>query len=161
VDEPDIVAISATESHIDGRLSIDDVNEQLNIALPTSDEYDSISGFVFSQLGREPLPGDRVRYENMEFIVEQVEGIYIRTLRALRLADLDADGNAAPAPADSDDGAPLVIGGAPTGAMTIISSATGDEVNGVPGQIRGNDGPNTAATDDDTPLSEQRRSAAR
>ena len=91
---------------------------------------------MFSQLGREPLPGDRFRYENMEFIVEQVEGIYIRTLRAIRLADLDADGNAAPsatASPDADDGSPLVLGGAPTGAMTVISSATGDEIAAAPG----------------------------
>ena len=103
VDEPQIIEVSPVEFNIDGRIGIGDVNDHLGIELPEGgDEYDSISGFVSSRLGRAPLPGDRVRHESMEFVVEQVEGMLIRTLRAVKLATADEEAEGANG---SDNGA--------------------------------------------------------
>jgi CBS domain containing-hemolysin-like protein len=83
VDEPEVQVLSETESLIDGRMSIDDVNDRLGLDLPHKD-YDTIGGLVFGLLGHEPAPGERVRYEGIEFLVEQIDGRRIRSLRAVR-----------------------------------------------------------------------------
>lgn len=95
VDEPEIQVVSSTESLIDGRMKIDDVNDRLGTNLPTGGDYDTISGFVFGELGREPSVGDRVRENGHEFVVEHVDGLRIRTVRAIRVPgnNRDGDGN--------------------------------------------------------------------
>ena len=57
---------------VDGRLSIDEVNELLDVELPT-EEFDTIGGFVVGQLGRAPAPGEEVRYDGLRLVAEEVE----------------------------------------------------------------------------------------
>jgi putative hemolysin len=83
VDEPDMQVLSATESLIDARMSIDDVNDRLGTHLEDKD-YETIGGLVFGILGHEPLPGERVESGNMEFVVEEIEGRRVKTIRAIR-----------------------------------------------------------------------------
>lgn len=84
VDEPEVVVVSATESLIDGRMTIDDVNDRLGLDLPHED-YETIGGLIFGQLGHEPTPGERVRVDGLEFVVEHIEGRRIKTVRALKV----------------------------------------------------------------------------
>jgi CBS domain containing-hemolysin-like protein len=42
------------------RTHVDEINAALAIALPEDDDFDTIGGFVFSQLGRVPVVGERV-----------------------------------------------------------------------------------------------------
>jgi putative hemolysin len=83
VDEPEVQVLSETESLIDGRMSIDDVNDRLGLELPHKD-FDTIGGLVFGLLGHEPSLGECVRQDGMEFCIERVEGRRIRTVRAIR-----------------------------------------------------------------------------
>lgn len=128
-DEPTIVPVSSGEWHIEGRQTIGDVNDALGTDLPESETYDTISGWIFNQLGREPLPGDHVRSENFEFIVEQVEGMRIQSLRALRTATAGADESA------SEDGTAAAV-------ALPAPSRTGDTPND--GNARADDGGNGA-----------------
>lgn len=84
VDEPDVQVLSASESLIDGRMGILDVNERLGVDLP-NDEYDTIGGLVFGLLGHEPVVGERVTQDSIEFYVEQMDGRRIRSLRAVKV----------------------------------------------------------------------------
>ncbi|MDD4890354.1 MAG: hemolysin family protein, partial [Phycisphaerae bacterium] len=43
---------------VDGRVHVDDLNEQLKLTLPENEDYDTISGFVISSLGRIPKTGE-------------------------------------------------------------------------------------------------------
>lgn len=43
---------------VDGRMSIDDLNYELGIALPEHENYETIGGFIFSTLGRIPEVGE-------------------------------------------------------------------------------------------------------
>jgi putative hemolysin len=86
VDEPDMETVSATETLIDGRMSIDDVNDRMGLELPHKD-YDTIGGLIFGQLGHEATPGERIRIKDLEFVVETVEGRRIRTIRAVRVGE--------------------------------------------------------------------------
>ena len=58
---------------IDGTFSIDDFNEQFGVELPIED-YHTVAGFVFGQLGRAAEPGDEVAHDGIVFHVDSVEG---------------------------------------------------------------------------------------
>src|SRR5438105_3004493 len=58
---------------IDGTFPIDDFNEQFRTELPAED-YHTVAGFVFGQLGRAAQEGDEVSHDGMVFRVEEVEG---------------------------------------------------------------------------------------
>jgi putative hemolysin len=58
---------------IDGTFPIDDFNEQFHCDLPQED-YHTVAGFVFGELGRSAEPGDEVAYHGVTFRVDSVEG---------------------------------------------------------------------------------------
>jgi putative hemolysin len=90
VDEPEVQVLSETESIIDGRMSIDDVNDRLGIELPHED-VNTIGGLVFSLLGQEPVSGDRVRSEGIDFVVEAMDGQRVSSVRAIQVGDSDSE----------------------------------------------------------------------
>jgi putative hemolysin len=58
---------------IDGTFPIDDFNERFGTKLPDED-YHTVAGFVFGQLGRAPEVGDDVSWDGLRFDVLEVEG---------------------------------------------------------------------------------------
>jgi len=64
---------------IDGTFPIDDFNERFHVELPVED-YHTIGGFVFGQLGRAPERGDDVSFDGMRFDVLDVEGSRINRI---------------------------------------------------------------------------------
>ena len=44
-----------------GRVHIDEINERLGLDLPEDADYDTIGGFVFSELGHVPVAGEQPR----------------------------------------------------------------------------------------------------
>ncbi|MEX0939570.1 MAG: hemolysin family protein [Pirellulales bacterium] len=43
-----------------GRAHVDEINEEMGFSLPEDGEYDTIAGFVFTELGHIPLPGESI-----------------------------------------------------------------------------------------------------
>ncbi|MGH3043683.1 MAG: hemolysin family protein [Gaiellaceae bacterium] len=80
-DLPDdsIERVDETHIRIHGTFSIDDFNEQFGTGLPQED-YHTIAGFVFGELGRAPQPGDEVAYDGLRFSVVEVDGQRIERL---------------------------------------------------------------------------------
>jgi putative hemolysin len=80
-DLPDesIERVDADTIRIDGTFPIDDFNEQFQAELPAED-YHTVAGFVFGQLGRAAEPGDEVSHDGMRFQVVDVEGSRIERL---------------------------------------------------------------------------------
>jgi putative hemolysin len=78
---------------IDGTFPIDDFNEEFHVELPNED-YHTIAGFVFGELGRAAEPGDTVAHDGMSFEVDSVEGQRIDRLTV----------TFAPAPPRREDG---------------------------------------------------------
>ena len=64
---------------IHGTFTIDDFNEQFDLALPQED-YHTVAGFVFGELGRAPQPRDQVEYDGLRFKVIEVDGQRIESL---------------------------------------------------------------------------------
>jgi putative hemolysin len=79
-EEDEIQFISPNEVILDGRVSVDDVNEllKLNIA---ADDYDTIGGYVLNQLGAAPKVGATMKLGNAELRVEAVQGTRIKKVR--------------------------------------------------------------------------------
>ena len=73
VSEEQIEQVDEDTYRIDGMFSIDEFNERFGTDLPDED-YHTLAGFVFGQLGRAPQPGDDVSYDGMRFDVLEVEG---------------------------------------------------------------------------------------
>jgi CBS domain containing-hemolysin-like protein len=64
---------------IDGMFPIDEFNSRFGTDLP-DDDFHTLGGFVFGQLGRAPEPGDDVSYDGLRFDVLEVEGNRIEKL---------------------------------------------------------------------------------
>jgi CBS domain containing-hemolysin-like protein len=84
-EEPRIEAVGESEFLLDGRLDLDDVNDLLGADLP-KDTADTLGGFVYGELGKVPVAGERLVAGGLELKVEQVIGRRIRKIRARRIA---------------------------------------------------------------------------
>ena len=78
----------------DARIDLDEVNELLELHLPSGDS-NSLGGFIYGQLGHVPAPGEQVPSDRVEFEVLSVTGRRIRKVRAVRLPEAaPSDGEA-------------------------------------------------------------------
>ncbi|MEO8606947.1 MAG: hemolysin family protein [Chloroflexota bacterium] len=68
---------------VDASISVNDFNDLLDVEIST-DDSDTLGGFLFTQLGRVPEAGDRVEHENLMMRIETVEGRRIRKVRVIR-----------------------------------------------------------------------------
>jgi putative hemolysin len=73
VSEEPVEQIGEDSYRIDGMFSIDDFNQRFGTDLPDED-FHTVGGFIFGQLGRAPEPGDDVSHDGMRFDVLEVEG---------------------------------------------------------------------------------------
>ncbi|MBV7273858.1 HlyC/CorC family transporter [Clostridium sp. PL3] len=78
----DIKKIDSNIYLVNGLIPIDDINESLNINLP-SDDIDTIGGFVVTLLGTIPKDDDAsvVEYDNLKFKIEKVNEKRIEELK--------------------------------------------------------------------------------
>ncbi len=73
----------------DARIDLDEVNELLELQLPSGDS-DSLGGYIYGQLGHVPAPGEHVANDHVAFEVLSVTGRRIRKVRAMRLPEAPA-----------------------------------------------------------------------
>ncbi len=79
-EEEDIEVVKEDEYIIDGSAHIDDVNEMIGINIETED-FDTIGGFVIGVLGRFPEAGEKVEYDGIKFVIEEIDKNRIEKLR--------------------------------------------------------------------------------
>ncbi len=90
VEEPGVETLSDGSLRVPGRTPIDDVSEALGLELPDT-EWDTVGGLVFNLLGHVPEEGESVRFQDLEFRAERVQGRRIVSVRIRRLAPAPAD----------------------------------------------------------------------
>jgi CBS domain containing-hemolysin-like protein len=73
VSEVQIEQLDDDTYRIDGMFPIDEFNERFGTSLPDED-FHTLAGFVFGQLGRAPQPGDDIEFDGMRFDVLEVDG---------------------------------------------------------------------------------------
>jgi putative hemolysin len=87
-DLPDesVQRVDEARIRVDGTFPIDDFNEQFQQELPQED-YHTVAGFVFGQLGRAAEAGDEVVHDGLRFYVLEVDGPRIERLEIEFLAE--------------------------------------------------------------------------
>ena len=70
--EKEVTKINDNEYLVDPEMRIDEVNERFDLHLQ-SEKFDSIGGFVIELLDRMPKSKDEVEFENLKFIVVNVD----------------------------------------------------------------------------------------
>ncbi|MGQ0814209.1 MAG: hemolysin family protein [Gemmatimonadota bacterium] len=80
--EPDFTVTPEGDVLIDGGTGIDEVNERFGMDL-SSEDYDTIGGYIFGALGRVPQPGDSIFVEGSGEL--RVEGTEERRITSVRL----------------------------------------------------------------------------
>ena len=87
-DEPEEMRrVSDEVVEIDARVHIDDLNDALRLELPEDEDYDTVAGFVFAELGYIPQVGERLESHRARFAVLAADERKITRLRVERLQD--------------------------------------------------------------------------
>jgi CBS domain containing-hemolysin-like protein len=71
-EEPRLHIIDQRHALAPGALRVEEVNSALSIAIPESEDYDTLGGFIFSTLGRLPAEGETVKHDNLVLTVKRV-----------------------------------------------------------------------------------------
>jgi len=66
---------------IDASLSIKDLQDEYSLPFPESPEYETLAGFMLSQLQRMPKGGDIIKYQGMKLTVVDMEGRRIARIK--------------------------------------------------------------------------------
>lgn len=73
-EEDEIIQINDNEYVISGTTRLGDLEDIINLPkLDEDEDYDSISGFIVSQLGRLPQDGDEVKLDNQKLVVDECD----------------------------------------------------------------------------------------
>jgi len=73
VEEPELEEVADGVYRVDGKLAIDEVNEVLDTELP-DEEWDTVGGLMLGLMGSIPDEGQEVRFQNLRFKAEKVNG---------------------------------------------------------------------------------------
>jgi CBS domain containing-hemolysin-like protein len=76
---PDIVQIKGNKWLVSGKTDIYQANKELNLGIPESTNYDTVSGFFLELVERIPNPGESVRMNNWMFTVKDMDGNRIQS----------------------------------------------------------------------------------
>jgi putative hemolysin len=109
---------------IEGGMDIEEANEEMELNLPEGD-YETIAGFVLSQLGEIPSVGDQFEYKNLLFRIQEMDRFRIESLLIRKRIQMDT---------------PLVSPGPGSEEQTIDNSKEDLNVSETnPTQTRGNE----------------------
>lgn len=70
------------------RMPIEDLNEELSAKLPENDEYDSLGGYIFSELGRIPRSGERLEAPGYTLRIHSATHRQIQVVHMIPLEDV-------------------------------------------------------------------------
>ncbi|HEX5879936.1 MAG TPA: hemolysin family protein [Actinomycetota bacterium] len=84
-EEPNVEPLPDGDYRVNARLGIDEVNELLDVELPST-EWDSIGGLLFNLVGGVPREGQEVEFQGLRLRAERVQGRRIGRVRIHRLS---------------------------------------------------------------------------
>ena len=83
--EEEFVTVDDRTFQIDAGMTIHDANEELKLALPEGDDYETVAGFVLSHLGRIPREGEQFTYNGLRIAVTRVLGHKVEEVTVTKL----------------------------------------------------------------------------
>ncbi len=93
--EESIVRVSEDEALVDGRVSIEDINDMFRADIDNTD-FDTVGGCVFHMLGRMPLAGDECRADGVLLRVISMDGHRVKRVRVTRAPEEEPEVEAIP-----------------------------------------------------------------
>ncbi len=78
--EKEFEAIDEYTFQVDGGMRIEEANEEMDLALPESEDYETVAGFILNLLGRIPKTGERLRYKSMNLTITEMRGLKIEKI---------------------------------------------------------------------------------
>ncbi|MDA0266793.1 MAG: hemolysin family protein [Cyanobacteria bacterium] len=83
-----IQALEGDCYRIQAQISMAELNEQLNLALPDQGEYQTLAGFLIHQLHAIPEVGDYTCHSGWQWMVSAMEGLRVVEVRAQQLSSI-------------------------------------------------------------------------
>lgn len=71
-EEDELVKVGEEEYLVEGAMKLDDLNRKLGLDL-SSEDYDSVGGWMIDKLEHLPAQGEEARWDNVRLVVEQVD----------------------------------------------------------------------------------------
>jgi CBS domain containing-hemolysin-like protein len=75
--EKDYEAIDANTYEVDAGMRIEEANEEMELGLPESDDYETVAGFILHLLGRIPELNEQLRYKGLKIVITEMRGVKI------------------------------------------------------------------------------------
>ncbi len=69
----------------DARINLEDLNEELKSDIPV-EEFDTLGGYVFDLFGKIPVRYEKVSVNNLDFIIQEVDGHKISKIKIIKKA---------------------------------------------------------------------------
>jgi CBS domain containing-hemolysin-like protein len=79
-EQEDIVKLEEDSYLCDARVNLEDLGEKIGVEFPVED-FDTLGGFVFDLLGKIPVKYEKAVYAGHDFIVQDMEGHRINTVK--------------------------------------------------------------------------------
>jgi putative hemolysin len=99
MEQPMVKQVNTSTLELDGRARVDELNDEYPVDLPESDDYETVSGFLFSSLGRIPETHETYQYRNLLFtVIDATE----RKINRLKLEILPEDVSVSQGTSDGD-----------------------------------------------------------
>ena len=102
IEEPIFERLSAHEFLVDAKINVEELNEEIDADLP-SEDYDTLGGFVYTQLDKIPAVGDIVTYNDLTITVLGAKGRRVTKVKIVRKSTAEDASEAAEASAASED----------------------------------------------------------
>ena len=90
-ERPSIRRLDAHTIDVDGRVYIDDLNDELDLELPEDEDYDTVGGFVFSTLGHIPEAGESFEFDRVRVTVTEAHRTKVLSVRLQLLEESTGD----------------------------------------------------------------------
>jgi putative hemolysin len=79
-EQPSLKQLTPHSFSVDASMNIEDLGDKLQCKFPISDDYDTIGGFVLTQLGHVPARGEQLPFGDYDIVVRDVAKRRIRQL---------------------------------------------------------------------------------
>ncbi|MEC4984823.1 MAG: hemolysin family protein [Oscillatoria sp. PMC 1068.18] len=84
LENPEVVALQMLDEQtflVEAQMDLEEVNELLDLDLPITDEYQTLSGFLLYELQKIPTQGETLYFDNLELTVVAAEGPRLHKIR--------------------------------------------------------------------------------
>ena len=82
-EEVTVQRLNESEAILDARVSLDALNEMFHLEIE-SEDFDTLGGFIYHELGRMPSPGDEISTDGITLRVISIQGRRIKKVRVTK-----------------------------------------------------------------------------